>query len=49
VDFERLFTGQETKLHPMLASADRLLKFAQDQRGTILRLLGYDVRPTSGT
>ena len=42
MDLEGLFWGQEMNLQPMLASADRFLKFAQDQRERITRLLGYD-------
>ena len=42
VNLGQPLVGQETILQPMLASADRLLKFAQDQRGKIMRLLGYD-------
>jgi hypothetical protein len=46
VDTDRPFFGQEEILQPMLASADQLRKFAEEQKERIMRLLGYD--PSQG-
>jgi hypothetical protein len=42
VNIDRPFFGQEETLHPMLASADQLRKFAEEHKERIMRLLGYD-------